>query len=99
MGFYINPAETSKENWLATNGTRLAGAPSAKELETMLANNYLPVCYVLNDGFSAAAVCYSGDELRRFTHPDNRPKYWFKVQATRLVSIKAMPNWQELLRA
>jgi hypothetical protein len=99
LGFYVNPAKTSKEDWLATNGTRLSCAPSAKELETMLAGSYMPVCYVLNVGFSAAAVCYSSGELLRFTHPDNRPKYWFKVPAAKLVEINALPeNWQELLR-
>lgn len=98
MGYYVNPVDQTKEDWLAANGVRLAGAPDCDALEALVVSGFLPVCYVQNPMFSAAAVCYTATELLEFTRPtDTRPKAWFKVSVDALVQVNALPdNWREL---
>lgn len=42
MGYYINPAEQTKEDWLTANGVRLACAPDCDALVQVnaLPNNW-----------------------------------------------------------
>lgn len=83
MGYYINPPDSSKEEFLKKHGRRIRsedardwnfgfdGKPSTE----------LPVCLVDNVamGFTAAAIGFDAEETKRFLNPDGRPKFWFAV--------------------
>ena len=84
MGMYINPADTSKEDWLVQHGEKTA-TPCA------ISDTHLPVCLVSNGFFNAAAVAYSPSELAEFSRPgDRRPKVWYKVSIADLRAVGAM---------
>lgn len=76
MGYYINPSDMTKEEFLAKHGKPLSQS-------TIEAFNYngdtLPVCLVDNGIFTAAGIAYSFNEAQAFLHPDHRPKQWFEV--------------------
>lgn len=74
MGIYINPLGETKEAFLERHATPASETSPAK------AGGQTLVCYVLNPGFSAAAICFNDEERDRFRHPsDVRAKYWFYV--------------------
>lgn len=83
MGFYINPPDKSKEDFLLEHGENVLPY-EAKNFE--YDGKSVPVCLVFNGGFTAAAVAYNHDERERFFRPDDRPKSWF------LVPIKVLDN-------
>lgn len=74
MGYYVNPANMTKEDWLLKNGKRVIGAPT-KNIE----NDHVAVCLVNNGPFSAAGIAYCQEELEAFKYPDGRMKDWFYV--------------------
>lgn len=76
MGYYINPEDCSKEDFLLTHG-RLIPVPAM--LEHLDYTEHLPVCWVDNGRFSAAAICYDKDEMQSFMRSDGRLKVWFLV--------------------
>lgn len=77
MGFYINPTDMSKEQWLHKNQKSVSVHPPTK--------NYLEhddtVCVVLVDNFafSALAIAYNMRELEDFSRDDGRMKVWAQV--------------------
>lgn len=79
MGYYINPKDQSKEDWLQRHGI-----PVSRD-EMDLVNNWkgdgavVPVCWVDNGGFTAAGIAYDPNEVKAFRHEDGRPKVWFLV--------------------
>ena len=76
MGYYINPEDMSKEEFLVRKGLILDEAPVVHEADDRTA-----VCLVNNGGFTAAGICFSADELVEFTNPkDYRPKRWYMVK-------------------
>lgn len=80
MGYYINPPDMTKEEFLQKYGQVLLIAPPPISFEDY--PNKLPVCLVDNPamGFTAAGICYDKRELEAFTQPeDYRPKKWFLV--------------------
>lgn len=84
MGYYINPEEGTKEEWLNKYGTKLDKPP-----EKYYDGKSVAVILVKNPGFTAAAIAYSQDELVCFrdTTPakgDYRPRIWFMVPAVLL---------------
>lgn len=92
MGFYVNPLEGSKEEWLEVNGTRIANPiwpPPAEEAYVCLVDNRptLP--------FTAALVCYCLEEFMVAFHPsDNRPKTWYLVPCELVESVSPiMPEY------
>ena len=87
MGYYINPKDSSKEDWLAKNGTLLHAAPERNE-----ENGELAVCLVGNGGFTAAGVAVDQRELEAFAHPCGRPKQWFRVPIRSLVEVGAIDD-------
>ena len=92
MGFYINPSDMEKEDWLRIHGTRLKHEPTHEELPQYIETGNIPVCLVLNLMFTAAAVCVNSGELSAFTQEDDqRPKWWFTVPEASLVEIGALP--------
>ena len=74
MGIYINPPDCSKEEFLSKHG--ISADPKAiMELHNFKESIVLPVIIVHNQFFSAAAVCYSRQEMEAFLDPkDFRPK-------------------------
>lgn len=79
MGFYINPRNMTKEEWLARNGTSIT--PQHAKIHS--AGDDILVCLVQNDGFSAAGIAYDDRERDAFFYPDSgeqRPKKWFLVK-------------------
>ena len=76
MGYYINPKDMSKEEFLVRKGYILDQAPNTHEADGRTA-----VCLVDNGAFTAAAITFSPDELKEFTNPkDYRPKRWYMVK-------------------
>ena len=80
MGFYINPPEGTKEQWLEKHGEQTRGPAGSHRSGTAVL-----VCLVDNGAFAAAAICYSKRELEAFTYAsDMRPKQWFWVEEQKL---------------
>lgn len=78
MGIYINPRDMTKEDWLVANATTMQDEAPASHFRAH--DKHIAVCLVNNDGFTAAAVCFSERERQVFTHEtDLRPKLWFWV--------------------
>jgi len=75
MGYYINPTDMTKEDFLCQHGTPIMG----KEAYVNITEDRLPVCLVDNGFFTAAGIAYSAGEVDVFLHPDGRPKKWFSV--------------------
>jgi hypothetical protein len=75
MGYYINPRNCSKEEFLALHGEQLPNTPSEWDFSSYL----LPVCLADNGPFTAAGICYDARELEDFARPDGRPKLWYAV--------------------
>jgi hypothetical protein len=85
MGFYIDPANCSKEQFLADNGTPIS--PEAAK-QTLADGSNIPVCLVDNGIFTAAGITFSDGEIDAFNRPaDSRPKKWFSVPREKLVEF------------
>lgn len=80
MGFYIDPRNETKEEWLAKRGEDIHGEPSFHRLDDLVT-----VCLVDNGGFTAAAIAVDQRERDRFAYPDGRRKRWFLVPISALV--------------
>ena len=80
MGYYINPKDMSKEEFLVRKGTILDQAPNVHEADGRTA-----VCLVNNGLFTAAGICFSANKLKEFTDTqDHRPKNWYMVKSSDL---------------
>ncbi|MFA6526431.1 MAG: hypothetical protein WCT26_03415 [Candidatus Buchananbacteria bacterium] len=85
MGFYVNPPNQSKEQFLAEKGTRV-------DLLSLrfddIPKGTLPVVLVDNGFFTAAGIGYSASEVKAFCEPgDRRPKQAFLVRVEDLVKV------------
>lgn len=68
MGFYINPPDKSKEDWLAEHGqVTITPAWPAPE-------GTVPVCLIDNGSFTAAGIAYCEAEFYAFAAPDSTPE-------------------------
>lgn len=81
MGYYINPPDRTKEQFLSQFGYPVS--------ETDVRNhdfgsNFLPVCLVDNNLFTAAGIAFDQGEANAFLWPDGRKKKWFKVHRSDL---------------
>ena len=79
MGYYINPTDMSKEQWLAGNGFKISGRDIKMNGFENIRSNELPVCLVDNGPFTAAAIAYNQQEFDEFMKPDGRGKTWYLV--------------------
>lgn len=75
MGYYINPPDKSKEQFLVEFGEPI----QASEVKARINECDLPVCLVDNGPFTAAGIAYDEAEADCFLQPDGRPKRWFAV--------------------
>ena len=84
MGYYINPKGETKEEWLRREGREVPETEPLM-LKDFVVSDELPVCWVDNGHFTAAAVAYSKGEVRAFqVLGDTRPKIWFMVTKSKL---------------
>lgn len=71
MGYYINPPDMTKEEFLEKHGTETDDPRFDSET--------FPVCLVNNGPFTAAGIAYDAKERDAFLRPDGRPKKWYQV--------------------
>jgi hypothetical protein len=81
MGYYINPKNGTKEQWLAEHGTPITPAVA----KAHVTGDKVVVCLVDNGAFTAAGIGYDDTERNAFAQPDSRPKLWYLVERGRLV--------------
>lgn len=90
MGYYINPKEMSKEDFLAKYGVIVHPSISFGDIP----KDCLIVCWVHNEAFTAVAIAYSPRELEEFQRKDDlRPKKFFVVEKSELRRIGC--EWPE----
>lgn len=86
MGYYINPSDMSKEQFLEENGHLI----TARRVEDVLSGKLFdglcfPVCLVSNGAFTAAGIVYCSEEAKDFQGKDDpRPKIWYAVPKSKL---------------
>lgn len=85
MGFYINPKNETKEQWLLKHGQMILSLAEAKWL--FEGEKYLPVVLMDNGIFTAAGIAYCKEELEAFSEPDPRRKSYFKVSKKDLFKV------------
>lgn len=79
MGFYINPTDCTKEEFLRANGTRIKQEECQATLDT---GTHLPVCLIDNGAFTAAGILYNQQALNYWLQPrsdDHRLRWFFSV--------------------
>lgn len=91
MGYYINPKNMSKEQWLIENGHEVFAFGTFEEASK---DDVLPVVWVDNGASSAAAVAYDARELDDFigNPKDKRPMRYFLVPVDALIEVEALPE-------
>ena len=89
MGYYINPPDREKEDWLLEHGQQVNDPtwPAPKGL--------VPVCLVDNGSFTVAAIVYDEREFQEFVRPDSRPRTWFYVPFEAVIDVE--PRVQDRL--
>ena len=92
MGFYINPKEMEKEDWLERHGrcVGFVGEGSPPPFRTFIERGEVPVVLVWNvfptGSFTAAGVAYSEEEYKLFTSPsDRRSRKVYAVPVDKIV--------------
>lgn len=76
MGYYINPPNMSKEDFLQKHGQPLQSISADYDLN----GDKLPVCLFDNGFMTAAGIAYHPKEIEAFNSPsDTRPRKWFEV--------------------
>ena len=89
MGYYVNPKNMPKEKWLNENSHPKVSNFAPKWNETP--SGHLPVCLIDNGPFTAAAICYSPEELAEFARNDGRAKIWLFVETEKLKTVSDIP--------
>lgn len=87
MGAYINPHNCSKEQWLTQFATATDGPCEITETQ-------VPVCWVNNGPFSAAAIGFDQGEISALQREDGRPKRWFKVSRTLAREVSDLASYE-----
>lgn len=83
MGYYINPPNETKEEFLQREGTKF----SPIEWKNV-PDDSLPVVLINNGFFTAAGIAYSKRELEAFIVPaDRRPKSFYLVKIEKLLPV------------
>lgn len=91
MGAYVNPPDTTKEQWLKQHGQPITGPPQRFD---GLGTKFLPVCVVDNGHFTAAGIAFSQNELKVFADPnDPRPKKWYWVHIEDLLTVSNLKDY------
>ena len=74
MGFYIDPKNETKEEYLNREAIPISEDPIHLQNHLSEDKQNVLVCLVENPGFTAAAILYSAAELDAFLYPDG----WWK---------------------
>lgn len=77
MGWYINPKDMTKEEWLKKH--RVFAQMHAPSTHYEADGDLVCICHVDNGGFTAAGICVGSRELQDFARDDGRSKLWFHV--------------------
>jgi len=92
MGYYVNPEEVTKEEWLVKNATPLTEMLLV-DWQAVRDENMLPVVLINNGAFTAAGIAFSKSELEAFTSPDDyRPKKYYKASTEKLKEVSDLPS-------
>lgn len=84
MGYYVNPKEKTKEEFLKEHGIEV---PLDFRWED-LPSGMLPVILVDNIMFTAAGIAFDEFEFKAFMHPqDTRSKRIFLVETEKLLEF------------
>ena len=88
MGFYLNPEDCSKEQYLEEKGELLSEkVPNWNEIP----KGKVVICLVDNGPFTAAAIMYSEGEFDVWKSPsDERPMEWYLLSEE---DAKAVSGW------
>lgn len=86
MGFYVDPAFETKEEWLIKHALPDVSPMHAPKHHMVVVSGvvYIAVCLVDNGAFTAAGICYSTNELAVFAHNDGRFKLWYMIPQSAL---------------
>lgn len=87
MGYYINPPDTAKEEFLQVHGRAIARTQAASH---DFSGPDLPVCLMDNGAFTAAGIAYCKEEVTEFLQEDGRRRSWWLVSREKL-----SPYYQE----
>lgn len=86
MGFYVNPPDESKENFLAREGIAVPNLP--RLTWDSVPKDFLPVVWVNNGRFTAAGIAYCARELEAMTDlEDMRPRRIYMVKIEKLLRV------------
>lgn len=78
MGYYVDPPDMTKEEWLKKFGTLIT--ESMAGLHSAEGSDLLVVCLVNNGEFTAAGIAHDDNRRDYFLVPDGRPRRWYLVQ-------------------
>ena len=93
MGYYINPQDQTKEQFLHVNGVIVAqGAFLEAASQIKDENSLIPVCHVDNNLFTAAGIAYSPQEAEEFATPCGRPKTYYLVPYVKIMELGEKGN-------
>lgn len=82
MGFYINPPEGTKEDWLHEHGEPLLNPRWPPEAGKAI------VCLVFNPHMTAAAVAFDEEEFNEFNDvQDPRVRLWYQVPLEAVLEV------------
>lgn len=73
MGYYINPHDMEKEDWLKKWGQEITNIVYPEDKEQLL------ICLVTNHDFTAAGWAFSPREMEDFLRSDGRNKVWYTI--------------------
>ncbi len=92
MGYYINPSEETKEDWVKKNAKFFDGGwDEVPEGSTLLV-------WMDNGPFTALAIIYSEKELQAFFRgDDNRPKRKLLAPTDKVIEVYGDPTLKEVL--
>lgn len=91
MGYYINPPDMTKEQWLGHHARELRTPAEAQEV----GGDEMPVVLMDNGPFTAAGIAYCDNELAAFAEPDGRPKRFFAAPKAKLLEV--CPQLEQVL--
>lgn len=92
MGYYINPSNMTKEQYLIKHGKPIVTKPTFDQI----ADCSVLVCLINNGFFTAAGIAFNEAELETFRSPDGRPKLWYllsKEDAMAASDWKGQQEW------
>lgn len=88
MGFYLNPSEQTKEDFLQEHGVKIEAPFWPTRDDVAL------VCWIDNGPFAAAGVAYSEAEMKEFNDPsDPRFRIWYLVAWEKIWPVVDSPDY------